>query len=87
MMAALTLQEEEILGMATRAWGHRCIGLPVFNLDKSALFHFFLSLFNKNVLKQQHAGNAEKSVEIDVSELLSFQNFLNSQRWRRGMWE
>ena len=40
---------------------------------KSALF-YFVSLFNKNILKQQYAENAAKSDEIEVLDFLKLRN-------------
>ena len=36
---------------------------------------------SKRILKQQHAENAAKSAEIDVSELPKLQNVLSPQPW------
>ena len=75
MIATYTLQEKDYTGLVGD--GEESTGrlLPVLNSDEK---HHFLSfrLFNKNILKQEHAKNAAKSAEIDLSELLRLQNVL-----------
>ena len=48
---------------------------PCFKLGWK-VFLFFSAFFKKNIPKQQHAENAAKSTEIDVSELLKLLNVL-----------
>ena len=47
------------------------------------LFYFFPS-FNKSVLKQQNTENGGKSVQIDILELLKFQNFLRVKEFSKS---
>ena len=48
----------------------------LFKLGWKASISIFLCLFNKSILKQQHAENTAKCAKIDDSELLKFQNVL-----------
>ena len=48
---------------------------PYLKLGSEAAFSIFLHLFDKNILKQEHAENAK----IDVLELLKLQNVLHPQ--------
>ena len=50
---------------------------PFLNQDEKHLLLFFC-LFNKSILKQQHAENTAKCAKIDVSELLKLQNVLRA---------
>ena len=60
-------------------WGHRAQS-PILNQDEKYHFLFFC-LFNKNILEEQHATNAEKSAEVDVLQLLKLQNVLPPKPW------
>ena len=50
-----------------------------FKLELKAPISTFPHFFNKNILKQEHAANAAKSAEIDVSELLKLQSVFRPQ--------
>ena len=50
-----------------------------FKLELKAPISTFPHFLNKNILKQEHAANAAKSAEIDVSKLLKLQNIFCPQ--------
>ena len=85
MIATFTLQEKEILCRVTRVvWGGKgeeARGIvPLFFLKKAS-FSIFLRLFNKSILKQQHADDGARGTETDLFELLKLQNILRPQPW------
>ena len=66
MIVPYTWQEGEILCRGAGAGrGHR-VEAPCFKLGQKAPFSIFLRLFNKKILKQEHAERAVKSAKIDV---------------------
>ena len=52
-----------------------------FKLELKAPVFTFPHFFNKNILRQEHAENAAKTAEIDVSELLKLQYVFRPQPW------
>ena len=54
--------------------------VPLFFLKKAS-FSIFLRLFNKSILKQQHADDGARGTETDLFELLKLQNILRPQPW------
>ena len=68
MLAAFTLQEEEILWKANGIGGGR-----VTSTDPG------IWAATSRLLRQQHVGNAARSVEIDILELLKLQNVPHPQ--------
>ena len=63
MVGAFAIQEEEICRTGIR--GHGAQG-PVFWIRIKSTFTCFFSLFDKSILKQQHAGNAAKVPKLTI---------------------
>ena len=80
MIAPFTLQEEEMLFCSTGGGDHKAQA-SCKHIAWKAPFSVFPRLFNKNILKQQHAENAAKSAEIDVKELLKLLKVVLQPWW------
>ena len=73
MIASFNLQEEEVLSReegVAEGRGRVQGTAPLFQIRMNTPFFILLRLFNKSILKQQHAENTAKSAEKDISELL-----------------
>ena len=69
MIAADTRKRTIMQGCQSHMRAHGA-GPPFFQLRWKALLSIFLHLFNKIVLKQQHAENTVESAELDVLDFL-----------------